>query len=427
MHTMSPRFRPGRCRVLLSEGSSLSARQTLYALGRLGYQIDAVDPQPLFCFARYSRYVGAVHRCPPFTRDPVGYVNLLLELFRSQRYDVLLPTHDQVFLLSRVRDLLCDKIALPAPEFAAMERLQSKAGFLRLLKELNLPHPPTMLVRTRAELEAAATTPCFIKQDYATAGRGVWHVHDKSFLQSVADQLEQAGLLDGKHEVLVQQPAPGTLCVAQSVFQHGRLVAVHTYESRAPGVGGSARARVSVDHPAVRVHLATIGGALNWHGAMAIDYLHDVTTGRPAYIDANPRIGETLNATLSGVNLCDAVVRIALGEQVNEMPCARVGVRTHSVVMTMLAEAEDGKTRREILAEVGKGWQHTGVYRDSEDELTRPRDDVLSLLPAAVVIARLMFSPRQGQRIVRGTVENYALTEPAARAIRELDLHRIQI
>src|SRR5262245_41201931 len=165
-------------RILLSEGSSLSAPQTLYALGPLGYPVDACDPRPLLCLARYSRYLDACYRCPPFARDPAGYVQLLMDRLRARRHDVLLPTHDQVFLLSRVRDLLRGVVGLPVPEFTAIERLQGKAEFIRLLDELRLPHPATAIAQTRQELHRAATFPCYVKRDYSTAGRGVWLVHD---------------------------------------------------------------------------------------------------------------------------------------------------------------------------------------------------------------------------------------------------------
>jgi hypothetical protein len=178
---------------------------------------------------------------------------------------------------------------------------------------------------------------------------------------------------------------------------------------------------VSVDHPRVREHISRLGEALNWHGAMAIDYLQNNLTGEPAYIDANPRIGETINATLSGVNLAQAMVRVARNRPCDPLPHGRVGVRTHSVVMSLLAKSEHGGRRSELFAEIEAACRGRGVYAMSADELTRPREDALSLLPALVVLGRLLASPRQAERIVHGTVQNYALTEASARTIREMD------
>ncbi len=210
-------------KVLLSEGASLSARQTISALGPTGARIEVCDPDPL-CLGRFSRFVQAWHRCPRWNVDPVGYLQSLDGRLAAGRYDVLLAVHDQAFLLARFRNDLRRRVGLALPEFASLERLQSKAEFLRVLDELTLPHPPTALVRTRHELEAAGTPPCYVKLAHSTAGCGVWRVSDRGELWAVADRLEAAGLLDGRLEVLVQQPAPGVLRVIQAVYQRGRLV-----------------------------------------------------------------------------------------------------------------------------------------------------------------------------------------------------------
>ena len=60
------------------------------------------------------------------------------------------------------------------------------------------------------------------------------------------------------------------------------------------------------------------------------------------------------------------------------------------------------------------------VYVDSQDELTRPREDPLSLLPTMFVVAQLLVSPGISRRIVRRAVDNYSLTAEAARRIDSL-------
>jgi predicted ATP-grasp superfamily ATP-dependent carboligase len=407
-----------RLQILLTEGSSTSARQTLYALGRLGHVLDVCDPNPHFCLARFSRYVRTCYRCPPFSTDPEGYLDFLQARVATQRYDVLLPTHDQVFLVAQHAERFRKRVGLAVASFSALARLQSKAAFLHLLDELHLPHPPTRIVRSREELERASGFPFYVKLPYSTAGCGVWRVESHAELSRVANHL--ADLLDGETEVLVQQPAPGTLCVVQSVFSQGKLVAGHCYRARALGVGGSALARVSIVDPMVLDHVARLGGYLGWHGALMIDYLHDANAG-PAYIDANPRIGETLNATLSGVNLCEQLVAVSLGQIPSFGLRCREGIRTHALFMALLARAQEGATRRQLLTELFHAWSKAGFYAGSQDELTRPRDDLLSLIPAAFLVVRLLATPRAAKRIVAKAVNNYALDEGTVRALRRLE------
>jgi biotin carboxylase len=254
--------------------------------------------------------------------DLLGYLGAITNRIREERYDVLLPVHDQVFLLSRFRDGLTRRVGLAVPDFESLEHVQSKVAFIRLLDDLGLPHPRTLIAHDPKELLGVVDYPCYVKLAYSTAGLGVWHVRGPSEMRQVANRLRSTGQFDKGSEILVQEPARGTFCVAQSVFQRGQLLAAHSYRARAIGVGGAARARIGVSHPVVTEHLRRIGQHLNWHGAMHIEYFHDDRTG-PSYIEANPRIGETLNATLSGVNLCELLVRVSLGESIEPQAPSR--------------------------------------------------------------------------------------------------------
>jgi predicted ATP-grasp superfamily ATP-dependent carboligase len=409
-----------RLRILLSEGSSVSARQTLFALGRGRHWIEVCDPNPTFCLARFSRFVRACHRCPSFTADPAGYLNFLLERIAGGRFDVLIPVHDQVYLLSRCQHAFAGRVGLPVPEFGALERLQSKAAMVQLLEELGVPVPPTRLVRTATELEDACDFPSYVKLPFSTAGRGVWLVREPGDLSRVRAELEQGGFLSGQSEVLVQPPAPGTLGVVQTVFRHGQLLAGHCYLARAQGVGGSAWARVSVHHPVVLDYVARIGRHLNWHGALMFDYVWDARTEQPAFIDGNPRIGETFNGTSSGVNLCEALLDVARDQPRPTALEGTAGVRTHSLIMRLLALAEAGRSRRRLLAEIVQAWRQRDEYAASQDEFTRPHDDYLSLLPALYLTGRLLLNPRAAVATINRAVECYALTETAAARIRAL-------
>lgn len=407
-----------RLRILLTEGSSTSARHSIYALARFRPLLDVCDPNNSFCLARASTCVRRCFRCPPFADDPAAYLRALLQRLRAKPYDVLFPAHDQTFLLSRFREEFASRVGLAVPEFEAMEQVQSKIRFARLLAELDIPHPRFDIARSAVDLKAFAA-PCYVKLPYSTAGRGVWLVRDEQEMAKLALTLQEDGRLGGSREILVQQPALGDLCVVQSVFQAGRLVAAHCYQSRVPGVGGSAGARVGVSHPAVIEHLRRLGAHLRWHGALMLDYLHDEVSG-PAFIEANPRIGETMNATLSGVNLCAVLVDVSLGNTVQSLPPSRPGVRTHGLINLLLALGQSGVGKEQIRGELKRALTGQGLYEGSEEELTRPSEDLASLVPAAVVIAKLLRDPHSADRFVERAVNHYSLSETAAEVIRSM-------
>jgi hypothetical protein len=100
-----------------------------------------------------------------------------------------------------------------------------------------------------------------------------------------------------------------------------------------------------------------------------LDYLFDQETGQPAYIEANPRLGETMNATLSGVNLADLLVR--LSHQPSSLPVSgpsQPGVQSHILLAVLLGMATRGKSRFALFCEVIQALVRRGQYAQSQEE-----------------------------------------------------------
>jgi len=409
-------------RILLSEGSSLSARQTITALGRCGYILDVCDPNPL-CISRFSRFVRRFYRCPAVGTDPLGYLAFVLQHLTRERYDVLLPVHEQAFLFAKVRARLPVGVRVALADFDAFLQVQGKVAFAHLMDQLSLPQPITHVVRSRAELEALDHFPCYLKTDYSTAGQGVWRVTDSVKRDRAALELEQRGLLGGTRAIVVQEEAPGALCQAQAVFAHGHLLAAHCTQTRGMSIGGGHAARTGVDHPQVREHLVTLGQALGWHGPLALDYLFDEASARPCYIECNPRLVEPMNATLSGVNLADLTVRVALGEveASGDTRCGYSGIRSHSLMANLLGVADDGASRRAVLRTILEDMRGQGLFAASQEDLTPLRMDPLSLIPLGVVAGQLLLRPRAAHRIATGAVNAYSLSAATVETIVAFD------
>src|SRR3954469_25509264 len=103
-------------RVLLSEGSSTSAREAITALGLAGHIVEVCDPSPV-CLGRFSRFVSKFHRCPGLRDDPAGYLSFVEKLLATRQFDALLPIHEQGFLFAKVRERLQARTGLALPDF----------------------------------------------------------------------------------------------------------------------------------------------------------------------------------------------------------------------------------------------------------------------------------------------------------------------
>ncbi|WP_249144457.1 hypothetical protein [Bradyrhizobium lablabi] len=388
-----------KLRVLLSEGSSTSGREALTILGLAGHHVEVCDPSR-WCLARYSRFVRKFHHCPGLRTDPAGFLRFVERLLARERFDVLLPTHEQGFAFARVSRRLAGRVGLALPDFADYRRVHSKAGFSRLLDQLGLPQPPTRIVTSADALREAVRLPSVVKTSVGTASRGIWFVRDESDLNLALYDLESNGGFDG--EVLVQDLVTGTTEKAQSVFCRGRLLGFHTYRQVAAGVGGGEAIKESVSRPALRGYLEAIGAHLGWHGALSVDVIMPLDSATPLLIDCNPRLVEPMNAYRAGVDLVDLLLRVSLGETPGALPEGREGVRTHLAMQALLGSGSRDGTRRDIIRECWRIRSGTGVYTGSSEELTPVGLDWISALPLATTAALLLVSPQLASSLARG-------------------------
>ena len=172
-------------RVLLSDGSGLTARQTAAQLADAGHHVDLLSPDPP-CLARFTRRVHRVWRVPAYGVDHRGPA-----VHRAG------PGPGQDLRKRNARGHRAPAAARGRPghtggghRLGPVPRLHEAAG------------------RDRVHRGAAA--------------------HRGQQLRAFAAEAEAAGAF-GDGGVLAQRPAAGPLVMAQAVFAAGELVAAHTW------------------------------------------------------------------------------------------------------------------------------------------------------------------------------------------------------
>lgn len=381
-------------KILLSDGSGLTARQTARRLSLAGHQVEALAPDPL-CLCRFTRHVRRIHRVPPYGPDPLGWLDAALAVYQSGHFDLLFPTQEQVAVLAAAPQRLREgRVATAVPPFRALAAVQDKVSAFATLTRLGLPQPPTAT-------EAAGWTqfPAFVKEPIGTASGGV---------RRVTSAGELAAATAAARPVLVQAAADGPLAMCQSVFDHGSLVAFHACLRTGEGTSGGASHKRSVDLPEARAGLDVLGTELGWHGALSADVI--VTGAGPVFIDINPRLVEPENAWRAGVDLTGAMVEIARGVSPARQPGGRAGVATHQLLLAVLGAAQHGQGRRGVARELLAAWRRTGPYAGSAEELTPARHDPAALTPLALAAAATLARPGSWSVFASGSVGDYALT-----------------
>jgi predicted ATP-grasp superfamily ATP-dependent carboligase len=403
-------------RVLVAEGSSTSAREAITILGLSGHHVEVCDPSP-WCLARFSRFVRKFHRCPGLRTDPAGFLAFVEQRLAVHDFDVLLPTHEQGFLFARVRERFEGRVGLALPSFESYRMAHSKAGFSRLLVQLNLPQPPTRIVTSAQALRDAIRFPSVIKTSVGTASRGIWFVRHADDLELALRDLDAGDAF--ADEVLVQDLIAGTTEKAQSVFSRGTLLGFHAYRQLAAGVGGGEAIKQGVSRPSVRAYLEKIGAHLGWHGALSVDVMMPHEGTAPLLIDCNPRLVEPMNAYRSGVDLVGLLLRVSQGENSAPLPEGHAGVLTHLAMQALLGCASRGGTRSDILRECARLWTASGPYAGSIEELTPVRLDWFSAVPLGMTAVFLLASPKSAVKLARGGFGAHLLDVGSIRKIEE--------
>ena len=409
---------PKPLRVLVSEGSSTSAREAVTILGLSGHIVEVCDPSR-YGLARFSRFVAKFHHCPGLRDDPAGFLRFVEALLAARHFDVLLPIHEQGFLFARMRQRLENHAGLALPDFDSYRTAHSKAGFSRLLDRLGLPQPATRIVKSAGELCEVIRFPSVVKTSIGTASRGIWRVRDADELTEVVRDLCASGAF--ADEVLVQDFVVGATEKAQAVFCHGELLGFHAYRQIAAGAGGGEAIKQSVTRPVVRAHLATIGQTLGWHGALSVDYIWRDDDAAPLLIDCNPRLVEPMGAYLAGLDLVGLLLRISQGETPAAAPESRAGVRTHLALQALLGCASRGGTRCDMIKECWRLLTGSGPYADSNEELTPLRLDWISAVPLATTAISLLIAPKLANTLARKGWGGHLLDIGSVRSIESDD------
>ena len=390
-------------RVLLTEGSGLASRQIATRLDQLGHEVSAAVSDPL-CLARFTRHVRHLVRVPPFGPDPFAWLDAVLERTVALGVDVVFPTQEQVTVLShQLPRLAAAGLGTAVPSFAALRCVQDKVSAHATLAEAGVAQPRSLVVRDPSSLGSWTAFPAYVKVPVGTASTGVRRVGDPHQLAVVAQSL----LAAPDRAVLVQEGAVGTLVMAQSVFDHGAMVAFHANERVREGVNGSASVKRSTDLPELRGALERLGGGLAWHGALSVDAV--ATADGPLVIDVNPRLVEPANAVAAGTDLVAALLAVATGTTPAADRGSRVGVTTHQLLMAVLGAAQGGG-RRAVAAEVAAGMTHRGVYAGSREELLPPRGDWRTVSLPVLATAATLVRPASYRWFTEGAVAGYALS-----------------
>ncbi|HSM86578.1 MAG TPA: hypothetical protein VLT16_10525, partial [Candidatus Limnocylindrales bacterium] len=237
--------------VLVLDGHSRAALETLQSLGRAGLVVDIAAQSP-DCIAMRSRYAASRLQQPAIDQ-PGEFLSWLVQQDAARSYELIVPATESSLLMFRTLDA-ADPLRTKAvlPDNAALDVALDKQKTWSLANELGVPVPRSRLISSLEEIGCADQFPLVLKP-----------VRSKVMVEGELRTLAVAIVRNESHRqsqlrdwlrytpVMQQQYVLGCGIGAEFLFDRGRKVwhFVHERIHEFPLSGGASSYRRSIEPP----------------------------------------------------------------------------------------------------------------------------------------------------------------------------------
>jgi predicted ATP-grasp superfamily ATP-dependent carboligase len=318
--------------ALITFGRNRMAYTALRSLARRGIKVIAGDSfSPSMCF--YSRYCHDRFVYPSPYLFPERFVETLARKARELNCRVLMPMHEEGFVIARYRDRLPPFLKVPLPDYDQIMNLHGKDRFYELAQRMNIPIPKTYFVGQMGKIEEIASRlsyPAVVKPRRAHGSFGLRYVHSAQELKEAHDQLVNRFRFGPQETPIVQEYVAGAKHSVCMLFNRGRLRAQCTFKflREFPIRGGTAVLRISVKNERMERIARRVLEHLQWHGIAEAEFTLTEDRG-PVLMEINPRFwGSLYQGVASGVDFPYLLYRMALDGDVDPVLEYPLGVKT---------------------------------------------------------------------------------------------------
>jgi len=267
-------------KVLILGGRAPVALDHARRFAHQGWRVFVADSIPCR-ISGASRAVQATLRIASPRHAPARFVSDLRDIVSTHAIDMIVPTCEEVFFVSRYRDRLPTNIRVLADDFGKLREVHSKRQFLTQADGCGVHVPQATLVSSLGEArEWAGTRGIVLKPEFSRFG-----VHVRIYPHGIpADAPPLAALGNW----VVQDYAEGREFCSYSVADRGRLLAHSLYR---PGWRMSTSSSFyfeAAHNEAIRAFAERLARKLSFTGQLSFDWIVRAD-GRVSVLECNPR------------------------------------------------------------------------------------------------------------------------------------------
>lgn len=321
--------------AIVTNAKSRIAYNVVKSLGQKGVTVISADFVP-WSMSFYSRYSKGNFIYPsPFAKDNEKFIDCLIENIERYKARVLIPVHEETFLVAKYRERLAGLVGLVVPEYEQILLAHNKDRWEALARGLQVAVPETFdpldVCKTPA-LAGELPYPLYIKPKQGGGGWGMTLVNSPGEL--LQHTCRESYCNRSWDRFYLQRKIEGeTHCVAM-LFNKGGMRAKVAYKQlrEYPLRNGQATLRISIESPRAEYDLQRFLEHIGWHGVCQADFIVEKASGISYLIDLNPRFwGSLAQGIASGVDFPDLYYRIALDGDVAPVNGFKTGVMTRWV------------------------------------------------------------------------------------------------
>ncbi|MBA9938796.1 ATP-grasp domain-containing protein [Ralstonia insidiosa] len=266
--------------VLILGGRAPAALAHARRFAHQGWTVCIADSIPCQ-ISGASKAVKATLRIAPPRHAPAQFTADLQRIVRDHAIDLVVPTCEEVFFVSRYRHHLPAHVRVLAEDFAKLRAVHSKWQFLTLAQNCGADVPVSARVQTLDEARAwAAGRPMVLKPEFSRFG-----VHVRLYRNGIPDDAPPLADLGAW---VAQTLVRGQEFCSYSVVDRGRLLAHALYRPdwRMSTSASFYFAPVRID--AIRTFVANFARKLDFTGQLSFDWIQQAD-GRVSPLECNPR------------------------------------------------------------------------------------------------------------------------------------------
>ncbi|HEX7802213.1 MAG TPA: ATP-grasp domain-containing protein [Pseudoxanthomonas sp.] len=339
--------------VLILGGRAPVALDHARRFQRQGWKVHVADSIPCR-LTGWSRSVAATLPLASPRYAPMAFAEGIRAAIRTHAIDLVVPTCEEVFYLSRYRNLLPAEVRVLAGDFDTLRTLHSKWHFIEAAQGCAAAVPESRRVASLAEARAwAGAEPVVLKPEYSRFGVHV-RIHPEG-LPMRAKELDVAGAW------VAQRYHAGTELCSYGIASEGRLLAHAVYRPSYRIQRSSSYYFEPHACEKIRGFVSSFVRKMNFTGQISFDWIQG-EDGEATVIECNPR-------ATSGLHLFaddDALPAALMGAAGDCVEPSRTQPAMIAALMLSagLYQAMAGSTLPR--------WRHD--YRRARDVITRRQD-----------------------------------------------------